>query len=226
MPETLLIAEKLCRGFDTARGRIPVLEDCSLEIREGESLSILGESGSGKSTLLYLLGTLDRPDSGTLSLEGRDLLRASSAELSRIRNRELGFVFQFHHLLPEFSALENVAMPGLISGLSRDESFKRAALLLSRMEMDERMDHRPAELSGGEQQRVAVSRSLLLKPRLLFADEPTGNLDEAAAESVSRLLFQMVREEGLSLALVTHDRALAARADRSLRLQDGSLSLS
>ncbi|MEZ4395437.1 MAG: ABC transporter ATP-binding protein [Candidatus Krumholzibacteriia bacterium] len=222
MPE-LLRAEGLSRVFVTARRRLEVLADCSLTLNAGEALSILGASGSGKSTLLHILGTLDRPDAGSLRFDGRDLLAAKAREASAFRRKELGFIFQFHHLLPEFSALENVALPGLIARQRRAEAFARASALLARVGLAEREEHRPGELSGGEQQRVAVARALLSKPRLVLADEPTGNLDTATGREVADLLFELTADEGVGLLLVTHDAALATRAHRSLRLDRGRL---
>ncbi len=223
MPE-LLRAEGLSRTFATAHRKVEVLADCSLSLARGEALSILGASGSGKSTLLHLLGTLDRPDGGSLTFEGRDLLGASAREQSEFRKSELGFIFQFHHLLPEFSAEENVALPALIEREDRRAAFEAARTMLGRVGLEERRDHRPGELSGGEQQRVAVARALIGRPSLILADEPTGNLDEETGREVAAMLFALCREQGVGLVLVTHDRQLAARGDRQLRLERGSLS--
>ena len=223
MPERLLNAEEIVRSFVTPRRTVEVLRGCGLRLEPGESLAILGGSGSGKSTLLHILGTLDRPDSGSLSYSGKDLLKLSSRDLALFRSRELGFVFQFHHLLPEFSALENVAMPLLIRGIGRDQSFDRSRRLLGRMGLAERVEHRPDELSGGEQQRVAVARALVGEPRVILADEPTGNLDENTGRDLADLLFEYRAEKGLAMVLVTHDRELAARCDSFLRLEEGLL---
>jgi len=223
VPE-LLRAEGLSRTFATAHRKVEVLADCSLSLARGEALSILGASGSGKSTLLHLLGTLDRPDGGSLTFEGRDLLGASAREQSEFRKSELGFIFQFHHLLPEFSAEENVALPALIEREDRRAAFEAARTMLGRVGLEERRDHRPGELSGGEQQRVAVARALIGRPSLILADEPTGNLDEETGREVAAMLFALCREQGVGLVLVTHDRQLAARGDRQLRLERGSLS--
>jgi lipoprotein-releasing system ATP-binding protein len=222
VPE-LLKASGLARVFETGKRRVEVLGDCSLSLAVGESLSVLGASGSGKSTLLHLLGTLDHPDAGDLSFDGRDLMAASARERSEFRRRELGFIFQFHHLLPEFSAEENVALPALIGKVDRKAAFAEAHKLLERVGLESRFDHRPGELSGGEQQRVAVARALVGSPRLILADEPTGNLDAATSREVAEMLFSLCREQGAGLVLVTHDRTLAARADRSLELTAGRL---
>ncbi len=222
MPE-LLTASGLARVFKSGKRRVEVLRDCSLSLAVGESLSVLGASGSGKSTLLHLLGTLDHPDAGELSFDGRDLMLASARERSDFRRRELGFIFQFHHLLPEFSAEENVALPALIAKVGREPAFTEARGLLERVGLSSRADHRPGELSGGEQQRVAVARALVSSPRLILADEPTGNLDAATGQEVAEMLFDLCREHGAGLVLVTHDRELAARTDRSLELVSGSL---
>ena len=222
MPD-LLAARGLSRIFATAHRKVEVLADCSLALARGEALSILGASGSGKSTLLHLLGTLDRPDAGSLHFEGRDLLGATAREQSEFRRRELGFIFQFHHLLPEFSADENVALPALIDRVDRGKAFAAAREMLERVGLEQRGDHRPGELSGGEQQRVAVARALLGEPSLILADEPTGNLDEETGREVAAMLFSLCREREVGLVLVTHDRDLAARADRQLRLDAGRL---
>lgn len=222
MPE-LLRAEGLARSFVTAHRRVEVLKDCSLALAAGETLAIAGSSGSGKSTLLHILGTLDRPDAGRLHFEGRDLLAADARATSAFRQRELGFIFQFHHLLPEFSALENVALPALIGGARRGVAFGRARELLAQVGLTERAEHRPGELSGGEQQRVAVARALIARPRLVLADEPTGNLDAGTGLEVAALLFALCAEAGAGLLVVTHDQGLAARAARRLRLAAGRL---
>jgi len=221
----LLSATGLARSFVTAHRRVAVLADCTLGLAAGESLAIAGSSGSGKSTLLHILGTLDRPDAGSLSFAGRDLLAAGARACTDFRRRELGFIFQFHHLLPEFSALENVALPALIAsgGGARGAAFARARSLLEQVGLESREEHRPGELSGGEQQRVAVARALMGRPRLVLADEPTGNLDAATGREVADLLFALCAEAGAGLLVVTHDLALAARADRRLQLAAGRL---
>ncbi len=222
MPE-LLTATGLTRVFLTGKRRVEVLRGCSLGLDAGESLSVLGASGSGKSTLLHLLGTLDQPDAGELRFDGLDLLETSTRERSAFRRRELGFIFQFHHLLPEFSAEENVALPALIGKTGRKAAFDEARTLLESVGLNSRRDHRPGELSGGEQQRVAVARALMGEPRLLLADEPTGNLDARTGREVAELLISLCRKRNAGLVIVTHDRELADRADRSLVLEAGSL---
>ena len=202
---------------------IHVLRGLELTVSAGETLSIAGPSGSGKSTLLHLLGGLDRPTSGTVLLGGRDLSGLDDRGLASLRNRHVGFVFQFHHLLRDFSAVENVMMPRLIAGAGREEARRRAGRLLEQVGLGGRLAHRPAELSGGEQQRVAVARALVNEPPLLLADEPSGNLDVDTSERLHDLLFSMVEEHGSALVLVTHNRDLAARASRRLRLADGRL---
>lgn len=203
--------------------RIHVLRGLELTVAAGETLSIVGPSGSGKSTLLHLLGGLDRPTSGTVRLGGRDLSGLDDRGLAGLRNRHVGFVFQFHHLLRDFSAAENVMMPRLVAGDGREEARRRASRLLEQVGLGGRLAHRPAELSGGEQQRVAVARALVNEPPLLLADEPSGNLDVDTSERLHDLLFDMVEEHGSALVLVTHNRDLAGRAGRRLRLADGRL---
>lgn len=202
---------------------LDVLQGVDLAIESGEAVSIVGASGSGKSTLLHLLGALDRPTEGEIRLGGVSLSGRSGPELARIRNRFVGFVFQFHHLLREFSSLENVMLPALIDGQDRKAAESRARELLAAVGLEDRLTHRPWQLSGGEQQRVAVARALANHPVVLLADEPSGNLDGRTSEALHDLLFQIREEEGLSLVLVTHNRELAARADRALLLRDGGL---
>jgi lipoprotein-releasing system ATP-binding protein len=183
--------------------------------------SVVGASGVGKSTLLQVLGTLDAPTSGSISLDGIDITKMSPARLAEFRNREIGFVFQFHHLLPEFTALENAMMPGLILRLPRADAARRAAALLTRLGLADRLTHRPGELSGGEQQRVALGRALLLRPRLLLADEPTGNLDTKTGREMHDLFVELNREFGMTILIVTHNDELAAKTPRRLRMADG-----
>ena len=223
MADALLVAERLCKRFKTPRREIGVLLDCSLRLAPGQALSILGASGSGKSTLLHILGTLEQPDSGRILYRGEDLTGAKSGRLSAFRREQLGFIFQFHHLMPEFSAVENVALPALIARWPRAKAFARAGELLDRIGLSDRREHRPGELSGGEQQRVAVARALIGGPRLVLADEPTGNLDAATGADVADQLFGLCREAEMGLVLVTHDRELAARADVVMQLESGSL---
>jgi lipoprotein-releasing system ATP-binding protein len=202
---------------------IHVLRDLELEAREGEMLAIVGASGVGKSTLLHLLGGLDRPDSGAVQVANAELGTMSDASLVEFRNRHVGFVFQFHHLLPEFDAAENVEMPMRIARLPRGESRQRAEALLARVGLGDRLAHRPGMLSGGEQQRVAVARALVMRPALLLADEPTGDLDETTAESLHELLRGMHAEHGLTSIIATHNPRLAAACDRVLRMERGQL---
>jgi lipoprotein-releasing system ATP-binding protein len=206
----MLQAESLSKAYDTPRGPVAVLEDVSFTLGAGESLCVVGPSGSGKSTLLYLLGTLERPSSGRVSLEGRDLAQLADAELAAFRNREVGFVFQDHFLLPQLSVLENVLAPTLVAPRS-DAHAERAHALLARVGLGERLLHRPAELSGGERQRAALARALVMKPRLLLCDEPTGNLDADSARVVADLILELHRSEPSVLVLVTHSAELAAR---------------
>ena len=196
---------------------LAVLRGLNFEIKPGEIVSVVGASGAGKSTLLHLLGTIDLPTAGTILFDGVDVTRMSPAALAEFRNRQIGFVFQFHHLLPEFTALENVMMPGLILRLSRGECVARAKEILVRLGLAERLTHRPGELSGGEQQRV------LLKPRLLLADEPTGNLDTKTGRDMHDLFFELNRELGMTLLIVTHNPELAAQTGRRLRMADGMM---
>lgn len=224
MAEVLIRASGLSKHYGEGEHAIRVLEDLDLEIRRTERVAIIGESGVGKSTLLHILGTLDRPSTGTVVLDGQDLFALPDPELAAWRNREIGFIFQFHHLLPDFSALENVMMPGLIAGLGWPDARKRAEEMLAKVGLSERLTHRPGELSGGEQQRVAVARALLLGPRVILADEPTGNLDPVTGEGVLRLLLALNHEMGVTMVIVTHSEKLAAAMDRTLRLNGGKLS--
>ena len=223
MSEVLIRAEKLSKLYGEGEHAIRVLEDLDLEIRQTERVAIVGESGVGKSTLLHVLGTLDRPSAGTVLLDGQDLFALSDQELAAFRSREIGFIFQFHHLLPDFSALENVMMPGLIVGSGWADTRKRAEAMLQKVGLSERATHRPGELSGGERQRVAVARALVLGPRIVLADEPTGNLDPVTGASVLRLLLTLNQEMGITMAIVTHSEKLAAAMDRTLRLSRGKL---
>jgi lipoprotein-releasing system ATP-binding protein len=224
-PEAVLEADALTKSYDAPGGALTVLNNLSLALRRGSITAIVGASGAGKSTLLHVLGTLDRPSQGKVLYQGRDLFRLPPKEVARFRNRSVGFVFQFHHLLPEFSALENVMMPGLVARRPRAELEAQAANLLARVGLAERKDHRPAELSGGEQQRVAVARALVNEPLVLLADEPSGNLDRASSELLHDLLEALVREKGQTTLVATHDERLAVRADEVYRLEGGTLHL-
>jgi lipoprotein-releasing system ATP-binding protein len=221
--ELLIEIDGLCKTFETADGGIEVLRNLDLEVRAGDRIAIVGQSGVGKSTLLHILGTLDRPTSGSVRFRGKEVFDKSSAELARLRNEFVGFVFQFHHLLPEFSALENVMMPGLLQERSFDEMRERAAEVLGEVDLRHRLSHRVGKLSGGERQRVAVARALVLEPPLVLADEPTGNLDPATGDQVAELLLEVNRTHGTTLVVVTHSARMAQRLGRTLELAEGRL---
>jgi lipoprotein-releasing system ATP-binding protein len=218
-----LEARGLLRRFGDGEKVIEVVRDLDLVVAPGESVAVIGESGVGKSTLLHLLGALDRPDGGNVRLGDRDLFSLPAAELARTRNREIGFVFQFHHLLGDFDALENVMMPLLVGGKGWGAARKRAGEMLERVGLGARLDHRPGQLSGGEQQRVAVARAIVGEPSVILADEPTGNLDPGTAHDVQDLLGSLQREAGCSMVIATHSEALAAAMDRKLRMAGGKL---
>jgi lipoprotein-releasing system ATP-binding protein len=219
--EALVIVENLHKDFEHMGRTLNVLKGIDLNIYAGQILAIVGPSGAGKSTLLHCMGTLDLPTSGRIRLAGEELTQMSSSRLAAVRNREIGFVFQFHHLLPEFTALENVMMPGLIQGRPKKEMEKRARALLEEVGLVDRGTHRPGELSGGEQQRVAVARALALDPKLVLADEPTGNLDSATSEAIHELFFQINHEHGTTIVVVTHNPGFAESMPRVVRMMDG-----
>lgn len=219
----LLSVRDLHKSFVEGGEEIHVLRGLNLEIEEGERLAIVGESGVGKSTLLHLLGTLDRPTQGQIFYRGKEVPTNDEIALSRFRNREIGFVFQFHYLLPDFSALENVMLPAMIRGMGSDRARTEAEKLLEMVGLKDRTGHRPGKLSGGEQQRVAVARSVILEPRMILADEPTGSLDFRIGQEVQDLLFGLNEKRGIALVVATHNREFAQRIGRQVRLKEGKL---
>ncbi len=216
----MIRAKNITKSF----GSLQVLKGISLEVSKSEVISIMGASGAGKSTLLHILGTLSSPDSGSLEIDGTDVLKLSGNALSAFRNKKIGFVFQAHHLLPEFTSLENVMIPALIGGTSQKEARSTALALLSELGLAQRISHKPSELSGGEQQRVAIARALVNSPAVLFADEPSGNLDSRTKEDLHNLFFSLRDKYGQTIVIVTHDPQLAAMCDRTLFMRDGLFS--
>ncbi|TAL10780.1 MAG: ABC transporter ATP-binding protein [Nitrospirae bacterium] len=220
----MIAAQDLKKSFHLDQTEIHVLNGVSLEIKRGEMVAIVGASGVGKTTLLHILGTLDRPTGGTVRFDGEDIFAKDELALADFRNRKIGFVFQFHHLLPEFTALENVMMPALIRRQSEEEARAAAAAVLKEVGLEHRLEHRTGEMSGGEQQRVAVARALVLRPDLVLADEPTGNLDTHTGEDVFKLMRDLNRAKGVTFVIVTHNEALSNQADRIIRMVDGKIA--
>ncbi len=218
-------ARDLTRHFSARQGELSILSGVNLEVPVGQSVAVVGASGIGKSTLLHILGTLDRPDSGKLFLNGQDVFSMPDAQLAQFRNKSVGFVFQFHHLLPGFTALENTAMPARIAGMDKSRAHEKAESVLDRVGMDHRLHHRVGELSGGEQQRVAVARALIMDPPLLLADEPTGNLDVKTGALIHELLCELNAERRTTMVVVTHNMQLAEMMERQVTVSDGKLIL-
>jgi len=220
--EPLIRVRDLNKTYSIPGRKLHILKDISFDIQKGELAALMGPSGVGKSTLLHILGTLDRPTSGTVWYEGSDVFNLKPDALAGFRSRSVGFIFQFHHLLPEFNTIENAVMPALIAGISFKEAEKKALLLLSEVGLSERLYHRPGELSGGEQQRVAVARALMLDPKVVLADEPTGNLDTQTGDDLFRLMMELNRK-GITFIIVTHNEALASQCGRIIRMKDGMI---
>ncbi|MBQ9600712.1 MAG: lipoprotein-releasing ABC transporter ATP-binding protein LolD [Neisseriaceae bacterium] len=223
MSNPIILAQQVSKTYQDGKLNVSVLRDLNVRIDEGESVSIIGVSGSGKSTLLHLLGGLDVPSSGSIELMGQNIAHINAAQLGQLRNRYLGFVYQFHHLLAEFTALENVMMPLLIGKMDKETASKHAIAMLEKVGLKERMMHRPTELSGGERQRAAIARALVNQPKCLLADEPTGNLDRQNAVNVLDMMLELKNELGTALVVVTHDDQLAQRFERVLLMNDGQL---
>lgn len=210
-------------GIVKSYGQLPVLQGVDLSVKKGEIVSIVGASGAGKSTLLHILGTLDATDKGTVTIDGSDVTRLRGTPLARFRNRHIGFVFQSHHLLPEFTAKENILLPALIGKVPKVAASRKADLLLEQLGLSGRADHRPSELSGGEQQRIAVARALVNDPAVIFADEPSGNLDSVSARALHELFFRIREQQQVTFVIVTHNEELATMADRTLTMKDGKI---
>ena len=223
MTETVLKAQSISKVYEQGQLRVPVLKDINLEVAQGEQLAIVGSSGTGKSTLLHLLGGLNEPTRGCVFLDGENLSELDEVRRGHLRNRKLGFVYQFHHLLAEFTSLENVMMPLLVRRLSDDESRQRALEILDQVGLAHRLEHKPSELSGGERQRVAIARALVTKPVCVLADEPTGNVDQLNARNIQSLMMDLDRDYKVSLVVATHDLQIADSTDRVLHLEDGTL---
>ena len=219
----MIAVRALSKSFTTDRGNIEVLKEVDLDIRAGERIAVVGASGAGKTTLMHMLGGLDRPSSGSVFFAGQDIFQYSAQELDAFRNRSIGFVFQFHQLLPEFTALENVMMPALIGRSPKKEAEVMAGEILTAVGLEHRLSHKPGQLSGGEQQRVAMARSLVMSPKLLLADEPTGNLDSGTSDGILALLDRLHAERNLTIVVVTHSEKVATRMDRIVRMTDGRL---
>ncbi|MGX9462041.1 lipoprotein-releasing ABC transporter ATP-binding protein LolD [Shewanella sp. A14] len=223
--QALLQVQHVSKHYHDGEVTTQVLSGVELIVYKGEQLAIVGSSGSGKSTLLHIMGTLDTPTSGTVLLDGEDLYQLSSARQAQIRNQDLGFIYQFHHLLPEFTAIENVAMPAFIQGRDKKQALIDAQNLLERVGLGHRLQHIPAQLSGGERQRVAIARALINKPKLVLADEPTGNLDASSGDNVYAMIRELAQQFGTAFVVVTHDHKLAAKMDRQLTMKDGILQV-
>jgi lipoprotein-releasing system ATP-binding protein len=220
---SLLEVRNLYKSYGNGSAKVEVVKGIDLTVEAGDTVALVGPSGAGKSTLLHIMGTIDRPTTGEVLFDGKDIFALSDQPLASFRNRSIGFVFQFHHLLPEFTALENVMMPLLIGGTKKSQAEERSRSLLDDVGLSHRITHRPGELSGGEQQRVAIARALVRSPRLLLADEPTGNLDMKTSEEVHALLYSIQRQTGISLVIVTHNEKLAAGMGRTVRIVDGRI---
>jgi lipoprotein-releasing system ATP-binding protein len=225
MSDTILKIEKLNKHYKDKKRDIHILNDLDFEIKKGEFVSVLGKSGSGKTTFLNMIGMLDQPDSGDIYYAGQNVSKAEANKIDLLRNEMLGFIFQFHYLLPEFTALENVMLPGLIGKKNKEDVKKRASELLTEMGLGDRLDHKPTELSGGEKQRVAISRAMINEPKIILADEPTGNLDEETSEVIHKLLRKICEEKNQTIIVVTHSTELASITDKRYHLTKGKLEL-